>query len=32
VISTKGDRYPFRHNDLTRSLGYEVAGGLDKKC
>jgi len=27
VISTKGDRYPFRHNDLTRRLGYEVAGG-----
>jgi len=27
VVSTAGDRYEFRHNDLTRRLGYSVAGG-----
>ncbi len=27
VVSSAGERYPFRHNDLTRRLGYSVAGG-----
>jgi hypothetical protein len=27
VVSTKGERYEFRHNDLTRRLGYAQAGG-----
>ncbi len=27
VVSTAGERYPFRHNDLTRRLGYSVGGG-----
>jgi hypothetical protein len=27
VVSSAGERYPFRHNDLTRRLGYAVAGG-----
>ncbi|MGI9022043.1 MAG: hypothetical protein ACR2HV_02185 [Acidimicrobiales bacterium] len=27
VVSTVGERYPFRHNDLTRRLGYGIAGG-----
>ena len=27
VVSPRGERYPFRHNDLTQRLGYGVAGG-----
>jgi hypothetical protein len=27
VVSSAGERYPFRHNDLSRRLGYTVAGG-----
>jgi hypothetical protein len=27
VVSTRGERYPFRHNDLTRRLGYAREGG-----
>ena len=27
VVSAAGERYPFRHNDLTRRLGYAVEGG-----
>jgi hypothetical protein len=27
VVSTRGERYPFRHNDLTRRLGYSTQGG-----
>lgn len=27
VVSTKGERYPFKHNDLTRRLGYPTTGG-----
>lgn len=27
VVSTSGERYAFRHNDLSRRLGYTVAGG-----
>ncbi len=27
VVSSAGERYPFRHNDLTRRLNYSVAGG-----
>ena len=27
VVSTRGERYPFKHNDLTRRLGYSVQGG-----
>ena len=27
VVSTRGERYPFKHNDLTRRLGYAVQGG-----
>ncbi|HEX7275896.1 MAG TPA: hypothetical protein VF244_00840 [Acidimicrobiales bacterium] len=27
VVSSAGERYPFRHNDLSRRLGYSVAGG-----
>jgi len=27
VVSSAGERYPFRHNDLSRRLGYAVAGG-----
>ena len=27
VVSTKGDRYPFKHNDLTRRLAYSTVGG-----
>lgn len=27
VVSTRGERYPFRHNDLTRRLAYATAGG-----
>lgn len=27
VVSSGGERYPFKHNDLTRRLGYAVAGG-----
>lgn len=27
VVSTKGERYPFKHNDLTRRLGYTLPGG-----
>ncbi len=27
VVSSGGERYPFRHNDLTRRLGYPVPGG-----
>jgi len=27
VVSTGGDRYDFKHNDLTRRLGYSLAGG-----
>jgi hypothetical protein len=27
VVSSAGERYMFRHNDLTRRLGYPVAGG-----
>lgn len=27
VISSRGDRYPFRHNDLSRRLGYLREGG-----
>lgn len=27
VVSTTGERYEFRHNDLTRRLNYPVAGG-----
>jgi len=27
VLSSAGERYPFRHNDLSRRLGYSVAGG-----
>lgn len=27
VVSTKGERYEFKHNDLTRRLGYTTAGG-----
>ncbi len=27
VVSSAGERYPFRHNDLTRRLGYSVVGG-----
>jgi hypothetical protein len=27
VVTTNGQRYPFKHNDLTRRLGYGTAGG-----
>lgn len=27
VVSPRGERYPFRHNDLTQRLGYGVTGG-----
>ncbi|HVE47074.1 MAG TPA: hypothetical protein VNA57_10070 [Acidimicrobiales bacterium] len=27
VVSTRGERYPFRHNDLTRRFGYAREGG-----
>ncbi len=27
VVSTSGERYQFRHNDLTRRLGYSTPGG-----
>jgi hypothetical protein len=27
VVSTNGERYPFKHNDLTRRLAYPTAGG-----
>ena len=27
VVSSAGERYPFRHNDLTRRLGFSVLGG-----
>lgn len=27
VVSSRGERYPFRHNDLTRRLGYAREGG-----
>jgi hypothetical protein len=27
VVSGEGERYPFRHNDLTRRLGYAKEGG-----
>ncbi|MFP5316823.1 MAG: hypothetical protein ACLGI2_00855 [Acidimicrobiia bacterium] len=27
VVSTRGERYPFKHNDLTRRLNYPTQGG-----
>lgn len=27
VVSTKGEKYDFKHNDLTRRLGYRTTGG-----
>ncbi|MFN2506392.1 MAG: hypothetical protein ABR540_19625, partial [Acidimicrobiales bacterium] len=27
VVSTRGERYPFKHNDLISRLGYATAGG-----
>ena len=27
VVSTRGERYPFKHNDLTRRLNYSTQGG-----